>query len=246
MQSKTAVKTLSVFMLLAILSALLLTGCGKPGNGPDGTGAKTAPAAPGTDMRADAGRRYVKTEAGSANDLVANGLYANCYSDAPDIPPAGSVCFTPLAAYIANNAADDEEIYFIVGITDGPDGNAAVAGYLKAFGIELCRSTSDAEWRARLAKIKHNVPRIERINGRMDILVKCSRDALLKLIDGNDKYGFIFYASEPDGRYVYSNDCADAPSAGSADSPERIVTDECVVYSYRDIGMYGDLIFKKK
>lgn len=118
-QSKTAVKTLSVFMLLAILSALLLTGCGKPGNGPDGTGTQTAPAAPGTDMSADAGRRYVKTEAGSANDLVANGLYANCYSDAPDIPPAGSVCFTPLAAYICKCHcavfAKRYNLYYILG-----------------------------------------------------------------------------------------------------------------------------------
>lgn len=43
------------------------------------------------------------------------------------------------------------------------------------------------------------------VNKTRDFLVKCTRDELWKLVDGNDSYGFIFYASDAEGRFVYTN-----------------------------------------
>ena len=43
--------------------------------------------------------------------------FSNMYGDVPDVPSPGMVKLTGLAAYIANNAGDDDEMYFIVGVT---------------------------------------------------------------------------------------------------------------------------------
>ena len=85
------------------------------------------------------------------------------------------------------------------------------------------------------------------VNKTRDFLVKCTRDELWKLVDGNDSYGFIFYASDAEGRFVYTN--ADG-AAARGDLYNRITAEpelkKFAVYSYSDIGLYDDLICRKK
>ena len=229
--------------------------------------------------------------------------FSNMYGDVPDVPSPGMVKLTGLAAYIANNAGDDDEMYFIVGVTssktDGaygaesdaasgkqyldfvyngktirehmategwkesadmcrakatylsslhsPDEVPKAAEYLAGYGIELSCKPYSFDWLYRLKMIDYALAYTPFVNKTRDFLVKCTRDELWKLVDGNDSYGFIFYASDAEGRFVYTN--ADG-AAARGDLYNRITAEpelkKFAVYSYSDIGLYDDLICRKK
>lgn len=275
------------------------------------------------------------------------GKYDNSYGDWPDIPPAGTLKLTNLAAYLANTADDGEEMYFLVGVTASKGSSAvgkgwsqedfmtfvyngksveeylsefeyykyckdnstftsyaswdillgnllsgmsaeealkeesyvkvskmhfeyqeayyralsaflcsrgtyeskpAAAEYLEDFGIELCCDPSTEEWQYHLQVIKTADSMINAINGTMNFLVKCTKEELWALNDGNTDYGFIFYASDSEGRFIVSNKSPEDNYRGNL-SPDLCYLDRRLIgghvaFSYEELGMYGRLKYE--
>lgn len=275
------------------------------------------------------------------------GKYDNTYGGWPDIPPAGSLKFTNLAAYLANTAEDGEEMYFIVGVTASKNSSGtpkgwskedlmsfvyngktvgeylssfeyqaycennstypsyasweilsanlyagmtaeealkeenyvkiskmhfeyweayykalaaflcenfpyeqkpAVAEYLEEFGIELYCDPSTEEWRYHLQVIKTANSWIGAINDTMNFLVKCTKEELWALNDGNTEYGFIFYASDSEGRFILSNQPPIEGYRGNYSSDlcylDRRLIDGHVAFSYEELGIYERLKYE--
>ena len=121
----------------------------------------------------------------------------------------------------------------------------AVAEYLEGFGIELCCDPSTEEWRYHLQVIKTSNSWIGAINGTMDFLVKCTKEELWALNDGNTDYGFIFYASDSEGRFILSNQPPIEGYRGNLSSDlcylDRRLIDGHVAFSYEELGIYDRL-----
>ena len=121
----------------------------------------------------------------------------------------------------------------------------AVAEYLEGFGIELCCDPSTEEWRYHLQVIKTSNSSIGAINGTMDFLVKCTKEELWALNDGNTDYGFIFYASDSEGRFILSNQPPIEGYRGNLSSDlcylDRRLIDGHVAFSYEELGIYDRL-----
>ncbi len=83
------------------------------------------------------------------------------------------------------------------------------AEYLKEFGFEVIGDPYSFEWLYHLEIIEALCHDLHLINGTMNLLVKCSREELNSLIRENEKYGYIFYASDADGIYYVSNQSPD-------------------------------------
>ena len=86
----------------------------------------------------------------------------------------------------------------------------------------------------------------------MNYLVKCTAEELLKLTDENQDYGFIFYASESNGKFIVSNAPRDVNGVYQWFYPtdqlffyDRTLTDSHMAYSYQEIGLYDRLTYIK-
>ena len=128
----------------------------------------------------------------------------------------------------------------------------ASAQYLAGFGIELCCDPYTAEWQYHLQMIKLSYSSINAINGTMNYLVKCTAEELLKLTDENQDYGFIFYASESNGKFIVSNEPRDVNGVYQWFYPtdqlffyDRTLTGSHMAYSYQEIGLYDRLTYIK-
>jgi len=121
----------------------------------------------------------------------------------------------------------------------------AVAEYLEGFGIELYCDPSTEEWRYHLQVIKTANSSIGAINDTMDFLVKCTKEELWALNDGNTEYGLIFYASDSDGRFIVSNQPPIESYRGNLSSDlcylDRRLIDGHVAFSYEELGIYERL-----
>ena len=124
--------------------------------------------------------------------------------------------------------------------------------YLAGFGIELCCDPYTAEWQYHLQMIKLSYSSINAINGTMNYLVKCTAEELLKLTDENQDYGFIFYASESNGKFIVSNAPRDVNGVYQWFYPtdqlffyDRTLTGSHMAYSYQEIGLYDRLTYIK-
>ena len=121
----------------------------------------------------------------------------------------------------------------------------AVAEYLEGFGIELYCDPSTEEWRYHLQVIKTANSSIGAINDTMDFLVKCTKEELWALNDGNTEYGLIFYASDSDGRFIVSNQPPIENYRGNLSSDlcylDRRLIDGHVAFSYEELGIYERL-----
>ncbi|MDD6259948.1 MAG: hypothetical protein PUA74_02520 [Clostridiales bacterium] len=325
-------KRFLIRVTLMMLISLLLFGCSRT-YPPDGERSTADP-------QSEEARRYL----GSCID---NAEYGNTYTDSPDIPGPGAVKLTPLASYLANTAAKDEELYFLVGVTSSPEQSGASddktpfedyiyngkkvseyladfayskyiadtnsgmspnavltaklsqgmspaealssaeykevaamyfeyqkakceayadylcrghsageipasAHYLAGFCIELCCDPYTAEWQYHLQMIKLSYSSINAINGTMNYLVKCTAEELLKLTDENQDYGFIFYASESNGKFIVSNAPRDVNGVYQWFYPtdqlffyDRTLTGSHMAYSYQEIGLYDRLTYIK-
>lgn len=292
-------------MSLMLACLIALSGCVTDAKENDGGTVPAASSAESGTAAAAARRLFNQKDDDPNGDEWAPGKesFSNMYGDVPDVPSPGMVKLTDLAAYIANNAGDDDEMYFIVGVTssktDGaygvesdaasgkqyldfvyngktirehmategwkesadmcrakatylsslhsPDEVPKAAEYLAGYGIELSCKPYSFDWLCRLKMIDYALAYTPFVNKTRDFLVKCTRDELWKLVDGNDSYGFIFYASDAEGKFVYTN--ADG-AAARGDLYNRITAEpelkKFAVYSYSDIGLYDDLICRKK
>ncbi len=124
----------------------------------------------------------------------------------------------------------------------------AVAEYLEEFGIELCCDPSTEEWRYHLQVIKTPNSSIGMINDTMDFLVKCTKEELWALNDVNTEYGFIFYASDSEGRFILSNQPPIKGYRGNLSSDlcylDRRLIDGHVAFSYEELGIYERLKYE--
>ena len=124
----------------------------------------------------------------------------------------------------------------------------AVAEYLEGFGIELYCDPSTEEWRYHLQVIKTANSSIGAINDTMDFLVKCTKEELWALNDGNTEYGLIFYASDSDGRFIVSNQPPIENYRGNLSSDlcylDRRLIDGHVAFSYEELGIYERLKYE--
>ncbi|MBR4063451.1 MAG: hypothetical protein IKK01_10330 [Clostridia bacterium] len=124
----------------------------------------------------------------------------------------------------------------------------AVAEYLEEFGIELYCDPSTEEWRYHLQVIKTANSSIGAINDTMDFLVKCTKEDLWALNDGNTEYGLIFYASDSDGRFIVSNQPPIEGYRGNLSSDlcylDRRLIDGHVAFSYEELGIYERLKYE--
>lgn len=75
---------------------------------------------------------------------------------------------------------------------------------------------------------------------------------LLKLTDENQDYGFIFYASESNGKFIVSNAPRDVNGVYQWFYPtdqlffyDRTLTGSHMAYSYQEIGLYDRLTYIK-
>ncbi len=78
--------------------------------------------------------------------------------------------------------------------------------YLQTFGIETVCDPYSYDWLYHLATVQELCQKLHYINGTMHLLVKCTKEELISLIEGNKEYGFIFYASDENGAYYVSSE----------------------------------------
>ncbi len=124
----------------------------------------------------------------------------------------------------------------------------ASAEYLKKFGIELACQPYTPDWQYHMQIVKECAPRLDT---PISYLVKCTSQELWSLVDGNTDYNFIFYASEPNGKFVVSNSLPD-PQQLIKTFPQdslcyfdRTLSEGHIAFAYSELNMYDRLLYKQ-